>query len=146
MGFGAQDIIRYQQGKTSDSYAQYASKHLEKYIEKAPKWQGEAFRGISIPASQLSSYKVGDFITANNGASSSWTSRLDGAIEYSGSRIHKADYKRVVLGTYKPKRGVSVNFLSPIDEKEIVMSKNARFKIKSITNMREYTYINVESL
>jgi hypothetical protein len=126
-------------GKTSGTDAEHG-KLLEKYIEKAPKWDGgEIYRLVELEEDDL--YELLDAYEEEEPihqyGTSSWTS--------SKKSIRKFVYSSEINGIYddldeKPihvvfhargtKQGTSVRHLSGIpDENEVIISKNARWKV-----------------
>ena len=102
--------------------------NLEKYIEKAPKYEGEIYRGLSFRdddfVNQLEVGKVMDMRGI-----SSWSADKNVARAFSEAYMKK---NQVVI-TMKNKTGVDISKISAIkEEKEVLQSSKTFYSIKSI--------------
>ena len=134
-------IRRYQRGEQIEPWALEATAKraelIEGYIERAPKWNGgKTYRGIgaeSLPG-------IGDII--DMGGTSSWSSRLDSALDY-------ADYasKKIVFVSPSQSKGTSTKHLSYYpNENEVTVSKNAKYKVQSVKNEGGISYVYVKEV
>lgn len=121
--------------------------HLEDYISKAPKYSGEIYRGIRLDADKA------DAVVANlsSGGSidmlgtASWSSKIDTANDFawvSDSGVQKG----IVFRCAKTSKGTTIQHLSGYGktEGEVLVSKTARYRAKSITDQGDKWYIEVE--
>lgn len=117
------------EGKSYDKEWFASGELLEDYISKAPKYNGEMYRGLNLNKKEskeiINHLKNGDSIDMLG--TSSWTSRESVANELiQGSGIQ--------FRVSKTNKGTSIQHLSAYGKKEaeILVSKTARYKAKSI--------------
>ncbi len=114
-----------------------AVKDLEKFISKAPSYDGEIYRGIHFKdnnEANLFASQLQKGATIDMGGISSWSSNLDIAQAYAGLDNHH------FLFRLKNKNGVGIDHLSYFQgEKEVLHSAKSKFKIKAI-NQNGNTY------
>ncbi len=134
-----------QQGLTANPlYKQYANS-IEEYVEKAPAWNGgETFRGIGVSNSEYANLtKVGDIISVSEGTLASWSSSKSEAeafLEGTG------DKKRIIFHCQTQSKGTSIAHLSEHDEKEVLVSSKALYKVNSVNDSGYVTYVYVEEV
>ena len=116
--------------------------NLEKYIEKAPKWNGgETYRGINISSEDLKKYQVGNTIDVNRGTAS-WSSD----IKVSKKFAKQGSEEKVVFKCPTQKNGTSIKHLSNYNhEDEVMVSKNSKYVITSINRNKDgIIYVNIK--
>jgi len=112
----------------------------------SPKYKNEMiFRGINLNKDDkpLEIFKVGDIISQHG--TSSWSSREDIAEGFAGREGENG----VVFVLKENQTGVSITHISRFGEKEgeIIMSKDARYKILSVERtIRGFTEVLLEEV
>lgn len=129
-----------------DRYKQWGE-DLEQFIGLAPKWSGgPTYRGFSTSSERLQEL-IADMANGtelNMGGTSSWSTSYRQACQFSG--IGSGD-KAVVLECRGIQRGTSIQTLSGIrDEEEVLVSKNARYKITGTRQEGNLTIFEVEEV
>lgn len=126
-----------------DGKPSYKAKLIENFIKASPKFSGDIRREIFMDKEDVDKLKVGD-IFDNRGAMSSWTS---GDTYISDDDVYDKSVVSIVLkgGT---KYGTSVTSFSAKgdDEKEVLVSKNQRCKIKNIKTEGKRCIVEVEEV
>ena len=114
--------------KNNDKSVVEERKHLEEYISKAPKYEGNIYRGMHFNDDNFVKQLEAGKIISMNGISS-WSS--DKNIAQAFSEQYGA--KNQVIITTKNKSGVDISKLSAIEEeKEVLHSSKSYFNIVSI--------------
>jgi hypothetical protein len=99
------------------------------YIEKAPKYDGEIHRGISLKQAGFNQSKFEKQLEKGLDSLSSFSSNMRVADKFSSEGGASSDDLRIVLSV-KNKSGVSVKRLSSIpDEDEVIVPKGVKYKI-----------------
>lgn len=108
-------------------YYEKQAKILENYIDKAPKWRGGiTYRGLDLTTMQMDSIKVGE--NFKMGGTSSWTT------DYKIAEVFSS--KKAIFVSKTQEKGTSIKFGSAFsDENEIVVSKNANYKVRRIERL-----------
>ena len=121
-----------------EKYAQ----NIEKYVNLAPKWDGgTTYRGINVSKNTVAKYKVGGIIDANKGTAS-WSSDREVARDFASGKKTK-----VVFSCKTQSKGTSVKHLAKYgNEKEVLVSKNAEYKITSMKEKNGVVYIDVKEV
>ena len=115
--------------------------YIERYIKKAPTYNGDIYRGIALDnetgknyISQLQKGSQIDMLGI-----SSWSSDKKVANNFSTFFTEDNDYK-IVFHT-KNKTGVGIAHLSKMpDQQEVLHSSNSRFKVIGVTNISGNSY------
>lgn len=116
--------------------------YLEKYINLAPKWNGDdTYRGINVSSADAKKYKVGQKIDVNRGTAS-WSSDLQISQKFSSD----GDGERVVFRSPTQSKGTSIKHLSKYEhEDEVMVSKHANYTITNIKRKKDgIIYIDVK--
>lgn len=148
----ATDMRTWQQGgkqwdmqEMTPKEAQRMSEQVEKYIAKAPKWEGgEIYRGIGI--SEDEAHKLLDDISfsmkpLDMKGTSSWTS--DKSIADDFSEWNGADIA-VIFKAPGTKKGTSIDHISDFSQSEVLVSKDARWNVKKIEGGIDDGYLLIE--
>lgn len=148
----ATDMRIWQQGgkqwdmqELTPKEAQKMSDEVEKYIKKAPKWEGgEIYRGIGI--SEDEAHKLLDDIAfsmkpLDMKGTSSWTS--DKSIADDFSEWNGADVA-VIFKAPGTKKGTSIDHISDFSQSEVLVSKDARWDVKNISGSIDDGYLVIE--
>ena len=109
------------------------------YIEKAPKYDGEIHRGISLKQAGFNQSKFEKQLENGLDSLSSFSSNMRTADKFSSEGGTDSDDLRIVLSV-KNKSGVSVKRLSSApDEDEVIVPKGVKYKIvgKKETEFRD---------
>lgn len=148
----ATDMRIWQQGgkqwdmqELTPKEAKIMSEQVEKYIAKAPKWDGgEIYRGIGI--SEDDAHKLLDDIAfsmkpLDMKGTSSWTS--DKSIADDFSEWNGADVA-VIFKAPGTKKGTSIDHISDFSQSEVLVSKDARWDVKNIQGSIDDGYLVIE--
>lgn len=134
------DNMEYKPGTQDFMYAR-SSQLIESFIERAPKWKGETYRGIVIDEKDVSRLKAGK--TINMRGTSSWSSDLPSVMRMQGENqggvafLHNSEKPRVyfICKSGQP-HGTSTRFMSHNPgEKEVTVSKKAEWKITKVDHV-----------
>lgn len=126
-------IRAVQQGENKSENFRVMGNRLERFIDRAPKWDGKmTYRGIKMNASELKKMKVGDTIDMKG--TSSWSSTYRIAEGFSN--------QKVVFASPTQKHGTSIRFHSGFDkENEVLVSKRSSYRIKRFSKMKNGTTV-----
>ena len=137
-------IRKYQQGtlKNGIADASKAEKALENYINDSVKWSGgTTYRTIGVTEKQLQAFYTAKDkgVEINMLGTSSWTSDAEYATN------HYVEGKKVIFKSETQKNGASIAAyqLAPA-EKEVLVSKSAKYKVKDIIEEDGFTYVILE--
>lgn len=110
---------------------------IDKYIEKAPPYDGEIYRGLAFNDGGNFSKDLQNGNVIDMKGISSWSSNQEIAEKFI-NKLNNATYG--VLFNCKNKKGVGIHHLSVLpNEEEVLQSSNAKFKINNVkvfTNKR----------
>ncbi len=113
---------------------------IDNYIENAPKFKGEVYRGMDID--NASYFKAGDKLDMKG--MSSWTSDKSIGKEFTDSKSNK---DRCLFRIKNSSKGTSISHLSNATrEKEVMFSSKQKFKITNVTKSNGLYNIDVEEL
>lgn len=131
-------------GETKE--AREKAKTIHEYIEKAPKFEGEIYRGLTLSNETISSFKEGA-VFKENGLLSSWTSSKDVARDVAYTRSEELGMRQVVLSTKNPEYGTPVAHLSMFGnwEQEVLVSnmKESRYTINKVEEREGIVYVEL---
>ena len=123
-----------------------AAKTIDDYIEAAPKYSGPIYRGLSLEAKKVESLQKGG-IFQENGALSSWTSRLDVAAMFAEGRTEEYGLTPVIIETQNHPHAVPVAHLSLFgsDEDEVIASNRHgnQYRIDSVEDRDGVVYVKL---
>lgn len=120
------------------------AKTIDSYIKKAPKYQGEIYRGLSLDDKAIEQFKKGGTFI-ENGNLSSWTSDKSVAQMFADGRSEELGTKQVIIRTSNHPQSTPAAHLSIFgsDEAEVLVS-NMDFSEYLIENVvDEDGYLNV---
>lgn len=122
------EIRAASRGESQNKYDLLRADRLERFIELSPKWNGgTTYRGLDIPDSVISQFKVGQ--TFDPLGIASWSTSRDTAEAFSGLG------RKFVIRCEKPQNGTSIKFASYCpSENEVMTSGRCQYKITKITN------------
>lgn len=131
------EIRSYQiNGKPPTSKKQ--AEDLEAFIQASPKWDGgEVYRGMAVKSEVGMEIvrKAQQGLTIGQQGSSSWTTDRATADEFAG-RSADQNLTRIIFKSSGQQNGTSIKHLSIFpDEKEVLMSTNARWKPTKVTKV-----------
>jgi uncharacterized protein with gpF-like domain len=130
--YGADAKIR---AGATDHFRQQAQT-IHDYIARSPKFEGEIYRGLSLPGEQIAKFKKGAQFQ-ENGLLSSWTSSYDVADMFANGRSEELGTTPVIIKMKNPRYGTPVSHLSIFgqEEQEVLVSniENATFTIGDVT-------------
>lgn len=136
-------------GEPFDSMCFDQGQHLEDYIAKAPKYSGEIYRGIRLEKNKaeeiISTLSSGGSIDMKGTAS--WSSKMDVAKDF--AETYDSSIKRgIIFKCDRTNKGTTIQHLSGYgkSEGEVLVSKSARYRAKSITDQGNRWYVEVEEL
>lgn len=119
---------------------------IHEYIEKAPKFEGEIYRGLSLSNEMISGFKEGA-VFKENGLLSSWTSSKDVAQDVAAGRSEELGMRPVVISTKNPEYGTPVAHLSMWGdwEQEVLVSnmKEPRYTINKVEEREGVVYVEM---
>ena len=145
-GTGYEWLREYQQGKRYvNENLRNADEYIERFINLAPKWKGMTYRGMGMFKDDVDALSVGQVIDMNG--TSSWTSNNKEAFGYATARrsLRGGRVGVVFLSKNQP-LGTSVDFASGMDEKEVTVSKRARWRITGKRQAGMVMFVSVEPL
>lgn len=132
----------------SSKEARTMSEQVEKFIDKSPKWDGgEIYRGIGVD--EDAAMRILDDIYSEKPfdmkGTSSWTS--DKSIADDFSEWNGADIS-IIFRAPGTKKGTSIDHISDFSQSEVLVSKEARWKVKRIEGGIDdgYMIIDMEEL
>lgn len=136
---------RVSEGKSYDDGWMSSGELLEDYISRAPKYSGEIYRGINVSEDRADSI----INTLASGGSidmlgtSSWSSKVKVANNFASPIWGN---KAIVFRCSKTNKGTSIQHLSGYGkyEAEILVSKTARYRAKSIVDQGSRWYVELE--
>ena len=103
------------------------SKNLSEFIDKSPKWNAPAYRGIQVSQGMVDKLLTSKGQIIDMGGTSSWSSEKRIAELFS---VPKSGKKGVLFEVEKPGRATSIAHLSHMpDEGEVLVHKNQKYKI-----------------
>ena len=119
---------------------------LEEFLDKAPKWKGETYRGITITEDDLKSYKKG--ATIDMKGTSSWSSSKEIGENWAGFQWKKKKGQvHILFSSNGQKNGTSASFFSNKgNEKEVIVSKKSKYKINNIERKGNRVYIDLKEV
>ena len=123
-----EEIRAYQQtGVGESNIAKYAA-DVDKFIERAPKWNGGVtYRGIRLKPNEIAAINVGDTIGQNG--TSSWSTKVSTAESFSGFGGAQAV---IFVNEGIQRHGTSIKFTSLFaGENEVTASSKARWTVVS---------------
>jgi len=127
------DIRKASIGSSEDQYFIDEANRIEKYIDKAPKYDGDVYRSIGL--SNANKLSQGDEIDMRG--ISSWTSDVGTSELFAANARLRGDLA-VTFKIKNSKNGVSIkHFSKRKQENEVLFSKKQAFKIKNINNINE---------
>lgn len=113
-----------------------ASQNIEKYVQKAPVYQGDTFRGISIDEKTFKTISKGKEFNVNDSKTASWSSDISVAAHFAYNAKTKG-VPVVFIDNGKKKKTASVSHLSLAkNEKEIISSKQNKFTVNKIQKQK----------
>lgn len=119
---------------------------IHEYIEKAPKFEGEIYRGLSLSQEMISGFKKGA-VFKENGTLSSWSSSKDVAMDVAAGRSEELGMRPVIISTKNPEYGTPVAHLSMFGnwEQEVLVSnmKESRYTINGVEERDGMTYVEL---
>ena len=120
---------------------------IHDYITKAPKYEGEIYRGLSLPEEQISLFKKGGTFE-ETGHLSSWTSSVDVADMFAQGRSEEMGTLPVIIKTKNPQYGTPISHLSIFgqEELEVLVSnfENRTYQIADVTKKNGVVFIELE--
>lgn len=140
------EIRKFQQKGPPPDKSQ-ESKALDTFIEKSPKWDGEAYRGINIADSKaandlINACKAGKTITQNG--TSSWSSNRQIA---EGASASMDGGTRIVFVSKGKQNGTSIRHISAEPgEDEVIMHSKAQWKATKVTKKSNWYEIECEPI
>ena len=106
------------------------SEHLGLFIDKSPKWDKPAYRGIQVDRDMVNKLMSAKGQTIDMGGTSSWSSDKSMAELFSSSREGKTG---VLFQVEKPGRATSVKHLSMNEhENEVLVHKDQKYKVEDV--------------
>lgn len=140
--YGADSKIR---AGTTEHYKQQAQT-IHDYIVHAPKFEGEIYRGLSLPDDQIARFKAGGQFE-ENGLLSSWTSSFEVADMFANGRSEELGTTPVIIKMKNPSYGTPVSHLSIFgqEEQEVLVSniEKATFTIGSVKTENGITIVEL---
>ena len=119
-----------------------SAEFLEKYIAASPSYKGTLYRGIAITEDILSRFEKGKMIDMEG--ISSFSSSKEVVKEFSQNWKDKVG---VVFIVSKIEQSASISHLSQFEyEKEVLVSKDAKFEIINIKKEGETTYVKIKEI
>lgn len=145
-GMGYEWLREFQQGKRhGDPNLRNADKYLERFIELAPKWKGMTYRGMGMFKEDVDAFSIGQTIDMNG--TSSWTSSNKEAFEYAiARRSLRGGRVGVIFMSKNQPLGTSVDFAAGMDEKEVTVSKRAKWRITGKRQTDRVIFVSVEPI
>lgn len=145
-GMGYEWLREFQQGKREGNESlRNADEYLERFIELAPKWKGMTYRGMGMFKEDLESFSAGQTIDMNG--TSSWTSSNKEAFEYAiARRSLRGGRVGVIFVCKNQPLGTSVDFASGMNEKEVTVSKRAKWRITGKRQTDRVMFVTVEPI
>lgn len=123
----------------ADAHDAASLRALDDYINSAPKWKGQLYRGISVSNEQAESILSGDFVDMLG--PSSWSSERTIAEQFSNG------YKdvRIVFILDDNKSGASIAHIGALDgiESEVTAPSGVKYGIDKISRESGIIYIDV---
>lgn len=124
------------------------SEHFSNYIKNSTPYDGEIYRGIAFPSEKeaMDWAKGEGHIIDNQSAHSSWTSDIDVAELFAldrGGDVGQAVIIKTINKTGASIQGVAESILG-FKTMEVVVSKDARHRVKSVEREAYYGFITVE--
>jgi len=123
---------------------------IDNYIKNLTPYKGEVYRGITFDnKKEMDAWLKGDKdgILGNQNAHASWSSELEVAKDFASV---EDDLGRVsvVIKSVNNKSGVSISNLSSYGktESEVIVSKDAKHKVKSVREEGGVVYVEVEEV
>lgn len=140
--YGADSKIR---AGTTEHYKQQAQT-IHDYIVHAPKFEGEIYRGLSLPDDQIARFKAGGQFE-ENGLLSSWTSSFEVADMFANGRSEELGTTPVIIKMKNPSYGTPVSHLSIFgqEEQEVLASniEKSTFTIGSVKTENGITIVEL---
>lgn len=132
-----------QNSSNPDAYYLRKANLAERYIANAPKWGGgETFRGINVDAKTAATYVKGAILDINRGTASWSTDR-----SVSKSFSQKGYGQKVIFHSATQSRGTSIKHISHFKgESEVLVSKDARYRVTKTSKMGSYLHVYVEEV
>lgn len=120
--------------------------NVEKFIKDSPKWGGgEIYRGISLKPEDT--HKLLDQISAGEPldmkGTSSWSSDRETADDF-GQMTAMDDDVTIIFKAPGTKKGTSIDHISEFSQSEVLVSKDARWDVKTINGSVEDGYLEIE--
>jgi len=147
----ATDMRTWQQGgsrfdmqEMTPSEAKRMSDQVERYIDLAPKWgDGDIYRGVGVD--DVTAGRILDEIYSDKPISmmgtSSWTS--DRSIAEDFSELPSADIA-IIFHAPGTQKGTSIDHISDFSQSEVLVSKEARWKVKQFEGGIDDGYMIVD--
>jgi hypothetical protein len=124
---------------------------IDNYIKNLTPYKGEVYRGIIFDnKKEMEDWLKGDKdgVLGNQNAHASWSSELDVAKGFADIEEDDPDRVPVVIKSVNNKSGVSIANLSRFGEpeSEVIVSKDAKHKVKSVREEGGVVYVEVEEV
>ncbi len=122
------------------------AKVIDRYIEAAPKYKGEIYRGLALDGDTLNSFVVGGKFS-DTGTLASWTDSKDIAEMFAIGRGEELSKIPTIIKTADPSHGTPVQHLSIFgnDEREVLVS-NISTKGYTVSNISKENGITIITL
>lgn len=124
---------------------------IDNYIKNLTPYKGEVYRGIIFDnKKEMEDWLKGDKdgVLGNQNAHASWSSELEVAKGFADIEEDDPDRVPVVIKSVNNKSGVSIANLSRFGEpeSEVIVSKDAKHKVKSVREEGGVVYVEVEEV
>lgn len=133
-------------GEMTPEEAKAMEANVEKFIKDSPKWGGdEIYRGISLKPDDT--HKLLDKINSGEPldmkGTSSWSSDRETADDF-GQMTAMDDDVTIIFKAPGTKKGTSIDHISEFSQSEVLVSKDARWDVKTINGSVEDGYLEIE--